>query len=538
MTLLDRVLYNGRIITQDATNPRVSALAIHNGRIIAYGSDDEMLALAGAGTKRDNLNGRTVIPGLIDAHIHWAWTSRTLSEVNVFEVPEKQIALDRVAARAAVTPQGQWITGSGWAQDLWVDSSFPTAADLDKAAPHHPVYLRAKSGHAGWVNSAALRLCGISAETPDPEGGKLVRDSEGNPTGVLLESAAELVAAQIPKPTPEQLAGMMAQAQQQALAVGLTGIHDFDGPDCLEALQVLRERGGLALRVLKNINAEWIEHAHALGLRWGFGDHWIRIGGVKIFADGALGPHTALMIEPYEGEPENYGIRVADKETMVEIVSRASASGFPATIHAIGDRAVHDVLDVYEIVRREEDARGDARFTRRHRIEHVQVIHPDDVNRLAELEIIASMQPIHAMSDYVVADRYWGARSRYAYNPRLQLDRGVVVAFGSDSPVEPFDPRLGIHAAVTRQRADGSPGADGWYPEARVSVAEALHGFTVGPAYTAGMERHLGRLAPGYLADLVVLDVDPFEIAPADLREMPVLATMVDGDWRYGELFA
>lgn len=534
MTFVDRILYNGDIITQDTQLPRVSAVAIHHGQIVTLGRDDDILALAGTGTIRENLNGKTVIPGLTDAHIHWAWTSRTLHEVNVFEVPEKQIALERVAARVATTAEGQWITGNGWVQDLWVDPRFPTAADLDVVAPAHPVYLRGKSGHAGWANSMALRVCGISAATPDPEGGKLVRDATGNPTGVLLESAMELVAAHIPKPTSDQLATMMLQAQQQALAVGLTGIHDFDGPDCLAALQILRERGDLALRVLKNINAEWIDHAHALGLRWGFGDAWIRIGGVKIFADGALGPRTALMIAPYDGEPENYGIRVVDKEAMIEIVSKASAFGLPATIHAIGDRAVHDVLDVYAIVREQEAARGEARSSRRHRIEHVQIIHPDDVNRLAELDIIASMQPIHAVSDYLTADRYWGARSRFAYNPRLQLERGVVVAFGSDSPVEPFDPRIGIHAAVTRQRADGSPSPEGWYPEARLSVAEALHGFTIGAAYTAGLERQLGRLAPGYLADLVLLDVDPFVIAPAELRTMPVLATMVGGEWRYG----
>jgi predicted amidohydrolase YtcJ len=242
------------------------------------------------------------------------------------------------------------------------------------------------------------------------------------------------------------------------------------------------------------------------------------------------------MFEPYDEEPNNLGIVIVDKEEMIELASKASAAGVASTIHAIGDRAVHDVLDVYEIVRREEAERGEPRSTRRHRIEHVQLIHPNDVNRLAELNIIASMQPIHATSDYPTADRYWGAkRTPYSYNPRLQIDRGVVVAFGSDAPVEPMGSMIGIHAAVTRQRADGTPGAEGWHPSARLTVDEALRGYTIGPAYTAGMEDRLGRLAPGFLADLVVLDQDMYAVAPTELLNIKTVATMVGGLWRWGE---
>jgi predicted amidohydrolase YtcJ len=289
------------------------------------------------------------------------------------------------------------------------------------------------------------------------------------------------------------------------------------------------------LRVLKNFNRKYLDAVLEVGLRRGFGDDWIRLGALKLFADGAIGPRTAAMIEPYDGEPDNTGIVVLEKEEMVERVSRASAAGFPSTIHAIGDRAVHDVLDVYEIVRQQEAARGEPRSTRRHRIEHVQLIHPNDVDRLAQLGIIASMQPIHATSDYPVADRYWGARTPWSYNPRLQLDRGVTVAFGSDAPVEPMGSLIGIHAAVTRQRADGSPGADGWNPDARLTVDEALRGYTAGAAYAAGMEDRLGRLAPGYLADLVVLDRDLYAIPPAEILSVQVVATMVGGVWRWGE---
>jgi predicted amidohydrolase YtcJ len=535
MSLVDRILYNGHIVTLNDHQPRVSALAIIAGRIVTCGSDNDILPLAGAGTIRENLNSKMVIPGLTDAHIHWEWTSRGLSAVKLFEVPDKTTAANRIAERIAKTPAGEWVYGTGWFQDVWPDRTFPSAADLDPVAPHHPVYLTAKSGHAGWTNSYALRLCGITADTLDPEGGQIQRDASGQPTGILFESAMELVSKQIPRPSVYQIAEQMKVAQALALASGLTGIHDFDQPSCMAALQVLREQGELGLRVVKNVNREWLPAALATGLRWGFGDDWIRIGGLKIFADGALGPRTALMIEPYEGEPDNYGISTIDKEEMAELVSKASALGLPSTIHAIGDRAVHDVLDVYEAVRKEEAARGEIPSTRRHRIEHVQIIHPSDVDRLAQLNIIASMQPIHATSDMLMADSYWGAeRSYWSYNPRIQLDRGVVVAFGSDSPVDTFNPFAGIHAAVTRQRPDGSPGEEGWYPEARVTLDEALRGYTIGSAYTAGMEDRLGKLAPGFLADLVVVDRDLYAIPPSELLDVKPVATMVGGVWRHG----
>jgi predicted amidohydrolase YtcJ len=534
--MIERILINGSIYTQSITMPRATALAISQGRIVAVGSDDDILALATSGTVKQNLEGKAVIPGLTDAHIHWQWTARALQEVDVFEVPNKHVAVQRVADRATTTTPGQWITGHGWAQAYWPDLAFPSVADLDAVTPANPVYLRAKSGHAAWVNSRALEIAGITADTPDPEGGQIGRDEHGQPNGLLFETAMGLVSSRIPSPTLDQIADQMAQSQKVALASGLTGFHDFDGPECMRALQVLRERGDLHLRVLKNVNKEWIHHALELGVRRGFGDDWIRIGALKIFADGALGPLTALMIEPYEGQPQNFGIAVTEEDEMRELVSKASAAGLPSTIHAIGDCAVRRVLDVYEHVRKEEAARGEAPSTHRHRIEHVQVIHPQDKHRLAELNLIASMQPLHATSDYEMADRYWGARCDLAYNARLQIDQGVVVAFGSDSPIDPFPPLGGIYAAVTRRRPDGTPGEDGWYPELRLTMAEALYGFTIGPAYAAGMDDRLGRLAPGYLADLVVLDRDLFAISPDEILDVEVVATMVGGEWRFGGL--
>lgn len=530
--MFDRILFNGRIHTNNAEQTIVSAVIIHSGRIFAIG-DDSLCQLAGTNTVLQDLKGAVVFPGFIDGHLHWKWTSIALQSVDVYEVSHKELALERVAEAVKKTAKGQWISGSGWTQDFWPDKKFPQAKDLDQVSPQHPVALQAKSGHAMWVNSLGLKLANITANTPDPEGGEIQRDAAGEPTGILFETAMELVSTLIPVPDVEQLADYMLVAQSLAHAQGLTGIHDFDEPSCLMALQILRERGELGLRVLKQVKQDWIKDAIRLGIRWGFGDDWIRIGSLKMFADGALGPRTASMIEAYEGEPDNFGIKVLDKEEMLEFASLATRDGLPTTIHAIGDLAVHDVLDVFEALRAEEEALSIPRDQRRHRIEHVQIIHPQDAHRLAQLDIIASMQPLHATSDFEMADAYWGDRSKLAYNPRIQLDQGVHVVFGSDSPVDPFDPIKGIHAAVTRQRANGQP-AGGWYPEARVSMQEAIHGFTIGPAYAAGQEHQQGRLLPGYFADLVILDQDLYAIEADRILDTKVLATMVDGQWRYG----
>lgn len=533
MSVVERVLYNGRIWTQSPASPRVSALALIGERIVATGSDADMLALAGPDTARDDLGGGHVIPGLTDAHVHWAGTSCSLQEVDVFELPSKEAALARVADRVRSSAPGAWITGYGWSQDFWPESHFPTAADLDGVASANPVYLDAKSGHAAWVNSAALRLCGLNADTPDPEGGYVGRDDEGQPNGLLFETAMDLVSERIPKPDPDELADLMATAQRKVLAAGLTGLHDFDGPDCLQALQILRERGDLALRVTKQINCEWIDHALLSGLRSGFGDDWLRLGAQKIFADGALGPRTALMLAPYDDDPDNLGVAVVEREEMQALVSRASAAGFASTIHAIGDRAVHDVLDVFETARQEEAGRGQAPGDLRHRIEHVQLIHPQDIGRLKSLGLVASMQPLHATSDYLAAEKGWGERVPWSYNSRAQLDLGARIALGSDSPVEPIEPLKSIYAAITRRRPDGSPGPEGWLPELRLTPAETLQGYTIGPAWATHMDDRLGRLAPGYLADLVLLDRDLLVCDPEELPQTEVLGTMVGGVWRY-----
>ncbi len=533
------LLLSGRIHTLDGGHPQATALAIQDDRILAVGSDDEILSIQNRESKTQNLNGLTVLPGLTDSHLHFEWYSLGLRDVDV-RTDSKDEALRRVQERAAVTPKGQWVFGRGWNQASWGNGSFPNAADLDSAAPEHPVYLIAQSGHAGWANSLALKAVGVSDGTPDPSGGQFQRDSEGRLTGIMFEEACWAFREAMPRETEEEVAQAMLPAFENAWKVGLTGVHDFDGVRCFTAYQLLKERGQLGLRVVKNLPVAHLEQAIGVGLRSGFGDGWLRIGNIKVFADGALGPRSAAMYEPYEGEPENRGIVITDKEELYEKASLAAQHGLAMTVHAIGDRANHDVFDVYEQLRSEEiENPGHPLGPKienpklRHRAEHLQVLHPDDLTRAARLNLIASMQPIHATSDMLMVDRYWGTRGKYAYTFRTQLESGAVLAFGSDTPVENFNPFWGIHAAVTRRRADGSPGPDGWYPEQRLSVAESLQAYTHGPAYAGYMERDLGSLSAGKLADLVVIDRDIFACDPMEIKDTQVLGTMVGGEWKW-----
>lgn len=532
------IFYNAKIYSP----VQATAIAIKNDRIVALGSDANIRNLAINRGEVIDLKGRLVLPGLVDSHFHFEWFTLGLTFVNV-ETPTLDEALRNVAERAATLPQGKWIRGHGWNYTLW-GTEFPTAAQLDAVVPDHPVYLTAKSMHAGWANSLALKLAGITADTPNPEGGEIIKDANGQPTGILTEKAMDLLTARsytakertnspVPDPTAEEIADAMVQSQELAWKVGLTGVHDFDGVRSFKAWQILRERGQQGLRVVKTIPVAYLEHAVAIGLRSGFGDNWLRIGNVKVFADGALGPKTAAMIEPYEDDPNNYGIVVTDKEEIYERGSLAAKNGLALTVHAIGDRANHDLLDVYEMLRKEEGERQGVGRKLRHRAEHLQVIHPSDYHRFAQLGIIGSVQPIHATSDMLMSDKYWGKRSAGAYAWRTQLNHGTLLTFGSDTPVEPYNPFWGMHAAVTRRRPDGTPGEEGWYPEQRLTVAEAVDGYTKSPAYVGYNERDLGSIEVGKLADLTIVDRDLFTCDPMDIRDAQAVGTMVGGEWKY-----
>jgi len=477
------------------------------------------------------MGGRVILPGLTDAHIHLKYYSLSLQKVEC-ETDTKEECLRRVAERVKNTKSGEWILGHGWNQNTW--NVWPIASELDAIAPNNPVYLTAKSLHAGWVNTAAMKLANITTGTPDPQNGQIQRDESGNATGVLLETAMELASKAIPETTLEMAVNAIEKAQPILWKMGLTGVHDFDRRVSFIALQMLHAQNKLKLRVLKNIPVELLDQAYELGLRAGFGDDMLRIGNVKVFMDGALGPHTAAMFQPYEGEESNRGILNMDGEELFEHGRKAAGAGLGMTVHAIGDRANHEVLNAYEQLRKYETENNLP--PPRHRIEHVQVLHPDDINRLGAMNVIASMQPIHAISDMKMADDFWGERAKLSYAWRTQLDNGARLAFGSDAPVDSPNPFLGLHAAVTRRRADDSPSADGWYAEQKISMPEAWDAYTLGPAYAANMEDRLGKLAPNYLADLIVLEKDPFTCRLDELLTMQSSATMVAGDWVYQSL--
>jgi predicted amidohydrolase YtcJ len=534
--MIDQILYKARFYTQDPAQPYAEALALRGGEIVAVGGEAEILALAGPKTRLHDLGGAWAMPAWTDAHIHWELTAKARQAVDLSPLESLAAAQAKLKARMPLLGAGEWLVGMGWAQDSWGDHGrqFPDKSHLDSLTGPRPAYLMAKSAHAAWVNSAALALAGITAQTPDPEGGRIGRGPDGEPDGILYEAPAmALVRQHMPRTSPERLADWMADLQTEAWSYGIGAIHDFDNPSCMVALQLLREQGRLGLRVVKQINDPFIEHAHELGLRAHFGDEWLRIGALKLFADGALGPRTAAMLAPYEGEPDNTGVWVTAPAQMQALISRASRLGLPSTVHAIGDAAVRAVLDIFAAVRAEEAAAGIAPAARRHRIEHVQVIHPDDRARLGQLGLIASMQAIHAASDWQMADRWWGERSRWGYAWRTQLESGARLAFGSDAPIDHFDPRQGLFAALTRRDMRGEP-RGGWYPQEAISLTEALAAYTSGPAYAAGLEHRAGRLAEGYLADVVVLGRDPFQIPAEDLLSLPIVGTMVGGTWRWG----
>lgn len=521
---------NGRIHTLNPHQPTASAMAVANGRILAIGTDDEVRSLGGRGATETNLAGRTILPGLTDAHLHLDYFSRGLDYIDC-ETSSRAECLQRVAERCLATPDGQWVRGHGWNQNNWPEG-FGSARLLDEISHGHPVYLTAKSLHASWANSLALQMAGITRHTPDPAGGKIGRDANGEPNGILFENAVTLVERVIPELTPAQLGELLLKTQQKLWSLGLTGVHDFDGVNCFSALQALDLAHQLKLRVVKSIPLSFLPQASALKLHSGFGSDHLRIGSVKLFADGALGPRTAAMLQPYEGESEYRGMALLDSEEIFEIGRQAVTSGLSLTIHAIGDLANHQVIDGYAQIRSFEQDRGIS--PGRHRIEHVQIIHPDDIPRLAEHNIIASMQPLHATSDMEIADRHWGSRAQYAYALNSIQQAGIPLVLGSDAPVETPNPFLGLHAAVTRTRPHGDPSPAGWYPSQKISLARALQGYTTTPAFAGHYENDLGQLAAGFFADFIILEQDPFTLPSAQLWQLAPAGVVIGGEWVWG----
>ncbi|MFQ5858447.1 MAG: amidohydrolase, partial [Anaerolineae bacterium] len=520
------------------------------GRIVAVASNDELLDLAGPDTQIIDAGGRLVLPGLTDAHVHFLQYAIRRHEVSLFGLRDFDEVRRRVRQAVEGAEPGQWVQGWGWDEHFW--GIQPTRAHLDDIAPHTPVALARMDMHTWWVNSAALKWAGITRDTPDQPESRIERDAAGEPTGLLREwNAIRLVQQYIPDPDADTLLNWLRDAMADAHRLGLTGIHDQrvkdEGRVSFRLFQALRRHDELNLRVHMNIAAEYLAEAAKLGLQPGFGDDRLWIGQVKAFADGSMGSWTALMLEPFEGEPANRGMTVTSADELWELAVQADEAGFPLSIHAIGDLAVRNVLDVLSEFRRDEsdapagppnefgvwyEKRVKTRSVLPHRIEHVQVIHPDDLAQLSRHGIIASMQPVHLLTDWPTADRVWGRRARYAYAFRSLLDHGTRLAFGSDAPVAPLNPMLGIYAAVTRQDERGEPEA-GWYPEERISVAETVHGYTMGPAYAAGVQHVQGSITPGKWADMIVLSHNILEVPPAEIAETEVELTIFDGQVVY-----
>jgi predicted amidohydrolase YtcJ len=526
------VLFRGARVHADA-GPRVAAdaLAVAFGRLLAVGSADDLEA-AYPRAPRIDLRGLHVFPGLVDAHLHVVSYGMGLLQVELRRTRSIADAAALLAARARSSPAGTWVLGRGWDKNLWVEDRFPTRADLDPLTPDHPVAAWSKDGHVLWVNSTALRRARITGATADPPGGVIGRDRSGEPDGILKEDAKALIQRILPDPTPQMREQAVAAASAEFHRLGLTGAHAFtgaaaEGPEQFVTLQRLHARGRLAIRTVATIPDRLLDAAAASGMVTGVGDAMLRVGPLKIFADGALGSQTASMLEPYAGQPGNLGIRVRAPDELDALVRRAVEAGVWTAIHAIGDRANRDVLDVFQ--RHEPASR---RLGARHRIEHVQVVDPDDLPRLARLGVVASMQPVHATADRDIADRYWGVRARWSYAWRSLAASGAVLAFGSDAPVETPDPWRGLYAAVTRRREE-EPEAPSWYPQECLSLEQALRAYTIGPAHAAGTEAWQGVLAPGCVADFIALDRDPYAGPPEDLLRVRVLATVVDGRVRY-----
>ncbi|NLT74221.1 MAG: amidohydrolase [Chloroflexi bacterium] len=517
----DLFLYNGRFRTMDPRFPAAEAILIRQGRIVARGATADLRALSRAALPV-NLAGRSASPGLEDAHLHLCEHGLALQQLQLVGCHTLEDVQSAVRGAAENSTQ-HWIHGHGWDHNAWPRPVKPTRHDLDLVSPSQPVALDSKDLHTLWVNSAALRLAGIDCNTPDVAGGEIPRDSAGEPLGIFSERARELIQRVIPAPTPAERLQAARLAISDATRLGLTAVHSCEGPESFAALAQLERAGELPLRVWHMLPVRYLDQALALGLRTGFGSERLRIGHIKLFADGALGSGTAEMLEPYEDAPESRGVAASSTEEMFEAVLRAAEGGLACAIHAIGDAANRRVLGVYARVLRELGSLG-----LRQRIEHVQLITPEDRRRMSRLGVVASMQPYHCTQDMATAERRWGRRCRDAYAWASLLSAGSHLAFGTDAPVEPLNPLRGLYAAMTRTR-EAESDEDAWYPEERLSLDQALRAYTWGSAYAGYAERERGMLAPGRQADITVFSDALSDDEPRRLLEMGIDCTIVGG---------
>ena len=540
---MSTILYlNGAIYTMDAGQPRAQAMAIDSlsGRILAVGSNDEVRRLGDRNAELVDLHGKTVLPGFIDAHIHLVSLAYRSYYIDAEGCAGEDEVAALVRARAAQTPAGRWILGGQWDKNLWPGQHFPTRASLDSAAPQHPVALWSKDGHVLWVNSLALQRASITVATPQPANGAILRDSDGSPTGILEEQGAtSLIYDVIDRHDPVLTRHLVEAKLKEVQRAGITTIHEIEDDEAFRLFQQLRDEDALGVRVEMILPRRVLPELRAVGVRAGFGDDLLRLGGIKIFADGTLGSQTAAMLDGFEGDPGNRGILAIPEQEMDEAVSMAAEMGISIAIHAIGDRAARAALNSIELAqRRLADSPGslDQRYRRlRYRLEHVQLIAPQDLERMQRLGVVASVQPFHAVADRDIAERYWGKRHRRAYAYRTMHDMGIPLALGSDAPVETFDPLRILYAATMRNTPETRQRPP-WLPDQSLPLARALWGYTLGAAYAGAEEDSKGSLSVGKLGDAVVLREDILSVPAEKMPENGVQATILGGEVVYGEV--
>ena len=518
------VVVNGRVWTGDDARPWAEAIAIRGDRIAEVGSSAAIRKLAGKSARVVDAHGALVTPGFIDSHVHFIVSGFGLSSVKLRTAPTRAEFISRIKAYAATLPKGAWITGGDWDHSLW-GGELPTKEWIDSVTPNNPVWVSRLDGHMALANSLALSTAKVTKDTPDPAGGRIVREANGDPSGILKDNAQSLVDDAMPDPPPALADKAMDDAMHYVASNGVTSVVNMgyswydDG-----VMQRAHRAGRMITRIYSVVPlARWSELRDTVAAR-GRGDAWLRIGGLKAFVDGSIGSHTALMLRPFNDAPNDSGLRVTPAESLSAWTLAADKAGLQVMVHAIGDRAIRSQLDIFERVEKENGPRD-----RRFRIEHAQHLDKADIPRFASLAVIPSMQPYHAIDDGRWVDTVIGRdRSRYTYAFKSLLDAKAKLAFGSDWSVAPATPIEGIYAAVTRRTLDEkNPG--GWVPEEKITVQDALRAYTVTGAYAEFQEKEKGMLKAGMLADLVVLDRDLFTIKPETIRDAHVVMTVVGG---------
>ena len=531
----DLIITNAKIWTVDKARPQAEALAVLGERIVAVGSAGEVDAWHGPQTKVVDAKGKLLLPGFNDAHVHFVDGGSHLQEVQLKDASSPEEFTRRIGERAKSTPKGEWVTGGDWDEQKWSPPDLPTKELVDPVTPNTPIWVNRYDGHESLANSAALRLAKITAQTADPPGGQIVRDAQGNPTGILRDAAQGLVDKVVPPLTRAQRLRAIHQALDHAASLGVTSVQHMNPVyDDIKAYADLQEKGELTLRIYAApMETDWKDQAR-IGIRHGFGTPLLRLGAVKGYADGSLGSETAYFFEPFTDDPKSHGLlsdEMHPPSAMLQRLKGADAAGLQLCIHAIGDRGISMILDIFEQIEKSNGKRD-----RRWRIEHSQHMATKDFARYARLGVIASVQPYHAIDDGRWAEKRIGPdRIKRTYAFRTFLDNGVRLAFGTDWSVAPLNPLLGIYAAVTRATLDGK-NPDGWVPEQKLTVAEAVEAYTMGSAYAEFQDKEKGSITPGKLADFVLLSDDIFKIPPATIKNVKVEATYLGGKVVYGGL--